>query len=241
MRAGDAEGRPDAARGVAVLTVVLVMTLASSLALALVLITTIDTRAAFNFRGASEALFAADAGIELALPDLAGTADWSAVLDGSAGSTFVDGAGGARTLADGRSLDLVEVVNQVTCGHAAACTPAEMDAITESRPWGPNNPRWRLYMNGTLGSLASGQVVRSSCYLVVLVADDPSETDGNPLRDGVAGQNPGAGVLLVRSEAFGPGGAHKVIEATVARPGGQAGLAAGVRMVAWREVREPGF
>jgi len=241
MRAGDAGRRQNTARGVAVLIVMLVMTVASSLALALVLLTTLETHAAFNFRGGSEALFAADAGIELALLDLAAAANWSSVLDGSSVSTFVDGAAGVRILPDGRPLNLVEVVNLATCGHAAACSPAEMDAVTESRPWGANNPRWHLYMHGPTGSLAPGQVLRSSCYLLVLVADDPSETDGDPLRDGLAGQSPGADTLLVRSEAFGPAGAHKIIEATVAKPDGQGPLPAGVRLVAWREVREPRF
>jgi hypothetical protein len=241
MRAGDAGRVPHGARGIAVLTVVLVMTLASLLALALVLVTTIETRAAFNFRGSGEAAYAADAGIELALADLAGAADWSAVLDGSSGSNFVDGSPGPRTLPDGQSLDLAGVANLATCGHAGACSPAEMDAVTESRPWGPNNPRWRLYMHGPLGSLAPGRILRSSCYVVILVGDDPSETDNDPLRDGAAGLNPGAGALVLRSEAFGPGGAHRVIEATVVRPGIQSGATAGVRLVAWRVVREPGL
>lgn len=239
MRAADRQGCRHAERGVALLTVLVVMTLASALALALALVSTLETRAAFNFRTASETLFATDAGIERALPDLAAAADWSAVLDGSAGSTFTDGPGLVRVLADGRPLNLIGVVNQATCGHASACTPAEMDAITAARPWGPNNPRWSLYMHGALGSLAPGAVLRSAYYLVVLVADDPSENDNDPLRDGVLGPNPGAGVLLVRAEAFGPAGAHKVIEATVVRAGGTSGQPPGVRLVAWREVREP--
>src|SRR5512136_2734757 len=139
VRAGDAGLRTGRARGIAVLAVVLVMTLAAALGLAIVLITTLETRAAVNFRGASETLFAADAGIELAMADLAGTPSWSAVLDGSGGSSFVDGPAGPRALADGRSLNLAEVANRATCGHAAGCTSAEMDAITEARPWGPNN------------------------------------------------------------------------------------------------------
>jgi hypothetical protein len=221
------------------LVVLLVMALASSLALALVLMSALETRAAFNFRAASETLFAADAGIERALLDLTGAADWSAVLDGSVGSTFDDGPGVVRTLTDGRTLNLLEIVNLTTCGHAAACSPAEMDAITLIRPWGPNNPRWRLYLHGTVASLAPGVISRSACYLVVLVADDPSENDNDPLRDGVPGANPGTGVLLVRAEAFGPTGAHKVIEATVVRTSGAGGPPGSVRLLAWREIREP--
>ncbi len=54
-------------------------------------------------------------------------------------------------------------------------------------------------------------------YIVVLVADDPAESDGDPLRD-ATGLTPGAGVLRLRSEAFGPAGAHHVVEGIVARP-----------------------
>jgi hypothetical protein len=59
--------------------------------------------------------------------------------------------------------------------------------------------------------------VNSPIYVVVMVADDPSETDGDPLTDGNTGTNPGSGVLSIRAEALGPHGAHRVIEATMAR------------------------
>jgi hypothetical protein len=78
--------------------------------------------------------------------------------------------------------------------------------------------------------------INSAYYVMVMVADDPSETDNNPLADGVtqctggedwtnytpgnpatAPCNPGTGVISLRAEAFGPRGAHKVIELTVAR------------------------
>jgi len=53
------------------------------------------------------------------------------------------------------------------------------------------------------------------------VADDPSENDDNPAIDGgppVSGaKNPGANVLALRAESFGPHGAHKTIEVTLTR------------------------
>ena len=42
------------------------------------------------------------------------------------------------------------------------------------------------------------------------MADDPSEQDGNPYADT-------NGVVTLHAEAFGPMGAHKVVEVTVAR------------------------
>jgi hypothetical protein len=97
--------------------------------------------------------------------------------------------------------------------------------------------------------------VSSPFYAVVMVGDDPSETDNNPLVDGSAlcaagqtsGCNPGTGVLALRAEAFGPFGAHKIIEATVSRTvraisGDAQGYNSGsgqpgVRILSWREMR----
>jgi hypothetical protein len=239
MRAGDRLRCGQAhEEGTALLTAVVATSLLTALGLMLVLAATIETWVVTSYRHASEVFFAADAGIERALPDLGAAADWSAVLNGSSGSTFVDGAAGLRTLADGRPLDLLEVVNRANCGRAAPCSPGELDAVTSTRPWGSNNPRWRLFMHGTLDSLSPGHALRSACYVVVLVADDPSENDNDPLRDGAGAENPGAGILLVRSEAYGPNGAHRIIEATVEKAGGHPLAAAPVRLLSWRETRE---
>jgi hypothetical protein len=56
-------------------------------------------------------------------------------------------------------------------------------------------------------------------YVVVWMADDPSESDNNPLIDGdtTNGANPGTGVLSMLAQAFGPGGVSRVVEATIAR------------------------
>jgi hypothetical protein len=68
-----------------------------------------------------------------------------------------------------------------------------------------------------LNDLIPTGTVNSPFYVVVMVADDPSENDGNPLQDGVADTNPGRGVIGMRAEAFGPFGAHKAVELTIAR------------------------
>src|SRR6185295_7455772 len=60
--------------------------------------------------------------------------------------------------------------------------------------------------------------IDSAFYVVLMVADDPSEDDGLPLQDGLLEGNPGQGVIALRAEAFGPRGAHKTIEATISRP-----------------------
>ena len=51
--------------------------------------------------------------------------------------------------------------------------------------------------------------------VVVWVADDPSETDGNPLQDGTLATNPGRGVLAMMAHAYGRDGTRRVVEVTV--------------------------
>ena len=57
--------------------------------------------------------------------------------------------------------------------------------------------------------------IDSPYYVLVMVGDDSSETDGRPLEDGV--DTPGAGVLALRGAALGPRGARRTIDMTVGR------------------------
>jgi hypothetical protein len=189
----------------------------SAMALCLVLLSMTETLATGNDGRATSAFYAAQAGLDRAIADLSDAPDWDQVLAGTLLSGFTDGPpGGERVLADGRRISLDAVVNLANCGRAVACTPAEMDAVTLERPWGRNNPRWRLFGHGPLGGILVPPEPAAGEYLVVLVADDPYESDDDPSRDGRAG-SAGAGVILVRAEAFGPDGAHRVVEGTLAR------------------------
>jgi hypothetical protein len=225
--------RPDAdgSGGSALIIVLMGMLLLSALSLATVLVATVDTLAASNQRDARVALYAAEFSIERAASELVGRPDWDAVLSGAVTSAIVDGpASGPRVLADGRTIHLEQIANLANCGAAAGCSAAARAAVTEDRPWGLNNPHWRPYGYGFTN--AGGRAV----YVVVLVADDPSENDDDPDRDGVPPGNPGAGVILLRAEAFGPGESRRSVEVTVARVTYAAGLAA-PRLLSWREVR----
>jgi hypothetical protein len=220
---------------VALMVAIMAMLLLSVLGAALVLTSTSETIIAGNFRNSGEALYAADAALERIVDDLLTVPDWNALLNGSAPPAFVDGApGGGRTLSDGTTLDLAQVLDQANCQKASTCSAADMDRVTKARPWGSNNPRWQLYGYGSLNDLVPASSVRLPYYVVVMVGDDPSEVDGDATMDGITpcGNampikgpgtpptwtcNPGAGVIAVRAEAFGPRGTHKVIEMTVAR------------------------
>lgn len=204
-------------QGIAVIIAMMGLLIISALGMALVLGTSTETNIARNFKSGAGGAYAADAVVQQALDELAAVSDWTALANGSIHSALADGApSGERTMADGTRINLAEVLNLANCGKLTTCSAADMNAVTAERPWGTNNPHWRLYAHGRMADEAPAGVISSRFYLILLVADDPSEIDGNPSVD-AASPNPGAGVLLLRGEAFGPAGAHAVVEATVVR------------------------
>jgi Tfp pilus assembly protein PilX len=225
-------------RGIAVIVAMMGLMIISGLGVALVLGTSTESMIVRNFKSGAGGVYAADAAVQQALGELAAVSDWSAVLDGSSHSAFADGApSGERTLADGTRLNLTEILNVANCARLTTCNAADMNAVTAERPWGTNNPWWHLYAYGRIDGEPPSGGVGSRFYVVLLVADDPSEIDGNPSMDALA-ENPGAGVLLLRSEAFGPAGAHAVVEATLTRTDAdELSSIAGappIRLAAWR-------
>lgn len=191
---------------IALMSLVLLSAIGGSLAIVM----NADQRAAGNFAASREALYAADGALQIGAQELSTIADWNALLSSGARSLFVDGPpSGSRQLGDGTAVDLALATNA---------------ANAEPRPWGANNPAWRLFAFGWLG--------RS--YVIVWVGDDFAENDGDPSIDGGGLANPGAGILAVRAEAFGVGGSHRVLEATVAR---DADEGPGVRVLSWQELR----
>ena len=183
--------------GASLLIALMVTLLLSALGGALVLLTATETAISANYRTGQEALYAADAGIELVVQDLLDEPLWNAVLAGAARSSFSSSTH-QPTLPDGSTIDL---------DIETAYLQADTDAASV---WNENDPFWVLYAHGALGDLLPGDQVDSLNYVAVWVGDDPAEIDGDPLRDT-------NGVLTVRAEAFGPFNTRRVIEATVAR------------------------
>ena len=241
-------------RGMALLVALMAILLVLALGTALVLAASVESAITRNFRNSSEALYAADAGVERAVGDLNAIADWNAVLSGAASSAFADGTPtGVRTLPDGQLIDLAAVLNLANCRQTSLCSTAAMDAATADRPWGSNNPRWQPFAWGPLIGLLPAEADEPPFYIFVMVGDDPSENDGDPLADGAVpcapGEtstcNPGTDRLALRAEAFGPFGAHAILELTIARRGAgerpatynDGGEQAAVRILSWRELR----
>ena len=225
-------------RGVALILALLATSFLSAVGLGLAVMVFMDRLATGNMRGSVALLHAADAGIELAAHDLA-RSDWNAALGGLAQASFSDGTPtGPRAIPGGGAVNLDAETNEINCGSASTCTAAQITANTAARPWGVNNPHWRLYAFGPLESITA--LARpTQCYLAVWIADDVGEEDGDPRLDG---EVHGRGVLRVRAVAFGPSGSRRAIEADLARvcsgSGNEEVCRPGIRVQSWREVRQ---
>jgi hypothetical protein len=218
---------PQSERGIGLILVLLSMVLLSALGMALLLVMGTETLVAAHHRDAVEALYAADAGLERALPEILVAGDWNELLASADGiqsanrSRFSD-AMLAFSIVGAPLVDLARETSALNCPQViprpAACSDGQMNAITAQRPWGPNNPRWRLYAWGPLSGLTR-PASDSSFIVAVWVADDPAEIDGNPARDGAGEASPGAGVIQVRASSFGPGGVRSSVAAALSRTG----------------------
>ena len=206
-----ARARLASERGAALIIALMSMMLLTALGAAVVMVSRTETAIANNYRNSQEALYAADAAVERVVQDLLMVPRWNDILNGSAQSSFIDGAMTVnKALPAGRMM--------LCCGAGTAT--GELQAETDSVDlWGPNNPQWRLFAWGPISRLLDTTTIDSSVYVVVWVADDPADgpnagtVDGNPLLDA-------NGTLTIRAEAFGPSGTRKIIEVTVARTSG---------------------
>ena len=72
----------------------------------------------------------------------------------TARSAFIDGAPtGTRTLPDGTTIDLDKATNMLDCGKVDSCGDADFNVSTDERPWGMNNPHWKLYAYGPITAM----------------------------------------------------------------------------------------
>jgi ketosteroid isomerase-like protein len=205
-------------RGMALIVALMSMMLLTALGLGLVMTTMSETMITAAYRDGGEAMYAADAGVERVMQELLTVPDWNRILTGQVQSSLVDGPPtGARTLPDGSSFDLTAATNMLNCNKVTTCSAADMDAWTMERPYGRNNPRWNLFAYAPLTELIETGTIASPLYVAVWVGDDSAENDDNPAADGTVDTNKGRGILLLRAEAYGPGGSRSSIEVTVAR------------------------
>lgn len=184
-------------RGSAVIVALIATVLLSALGLGLIMMTSTEGAIASNYRAGNQTLYAADAAIERVMSDILLTPSWNDILSGQVKSGFLD-----DTL-----TPILPSAEQVSLTALTSDVQAASDATA---PWGPNNPQWRLFAYGRLSDMAAFNMLNSSEYVVVWVADDPSETDGNPSADS-------NGVITVLAQALGPQGTYRTVEVTVAK------------------------
>ncbi len=230
---------PKRQSGMALVVVLLAMGILGGAALGLALSSTVSRLTVTNHDEAVGLANASESALELAARELALIANWDDVLLGTLASTFVDGAPGLRTVAQGVTVDLVSLTNQLTCGRTAPCSDAQVRATTRERPWGANNPRWRLFVHQPLSPLPMPAVL-APVYVVVWLGDDAAEVDGDPLADGAGPARDGRYIVRARAESFGSRGGRHAIEAELARvcvENGEAeACAPGIRVQSWRAV-----
>lgn len=258
VRKGEHQRRPRSSRGMALVSVLVAMLLLSAVGAGLVIVTSADTLIGANVGAASETFYAANAAFERTVGELRTAPDLSALLSGATASAFTDGtAGGVRQLADGTRVNLTQALALANCNRLAGCSGADMNAVGRDRPWGPRNPRWRLFSYGPLvGAALGGTRTSWPTYVLTFLADDPLETDGDTLRDGVqagVNANPGAGIVLVRAEAYGRRRSRRIVEGSILRRdvseraiweslpvatrGSPPPTTPVLHLIAWREVR----
>lgn len=199
-------GKTDRERGAAVLVTLLLVLLIGAIVAALVTIATSDRLISANFRQVHEAAYGAEAALERGLHDLATLADWSLALvepPGNSRSTFHDGEVAPRA-PDGRVLDLEQLTLE---------RQAESDERDGPSVFGDDSPEWRLFAHAPLQALHAGPGLEPPLYLLVWLADDESDGDGNPAVDA-------NGEILVWATALGPRGARRSVAARVARTSG---------------------
>jgi hypothetical protein len=209
-------------RGAALIAALMITSLVGALIASLVFIIVTESRIGRNQQAAESGGYAADAGIERLIGELRRLPAWQLVPSAaSVAPSFNDGRL-APALADGTPLDLPRL------------TADRQAASNAFYPSGPNRPQWTLYAHASLARITASDARLPSPYVVVWVADDPEDGDGDPLRDS-------NGVILARAEAFNVRGARRAVEATLAasivRDDDGVPIMSRVAVVTWREAR----
>jgi hypothetical protein len=207
--------------GSVLLCALMVITLIATVGAAVTLVVSTESVVAANYHASQQGLYAADAGIERAIAELRALSRWSSVpASATSSSDFNDGQVTPRG-PDGSTLNLAQMTIR---------RQAESDAVYPNLP---DRPVWRLYAHAPLNRIASSGV-NVGPYVVVWIADDPDEIDGNAAVDT-------NDVVMLHAEAFTARGGKRAIAATIQR---EEAMAAGlpgvmrsdVSMIGWHEM-----
>lgn len=214
----------DGERGSVLLCALLVIALIATAGAALSLVVSTESLAAAHYHSSQQGLYGADAAIERAIADVRMLPSWSALPAPSSATTSIDFNDGQLTATgpDGSMLNL---------GQLTIKRQSESDAVYGNAA---DRPSWRLYAHATLSRIA-GSSLSAAPYVIVWVADDPDDRDGNPAVDT-------NDVVMLHAEAFAIRGGKRTVDVTICR---EQAMAAGlpgimrndVRVIAWHEIR----
>lgn len=172
------------------------------LGLSLVLMGSAETTLARRDRDSRSLARAARAAAALAVADLRALPSWAGVPQQGTPPELSAAAGrlAPATLAPavpwGGTLDLRTVTSRLQSATDAEGAPGDPSI-------------WRVYGAANLASLVSG-TGGLPCFMVIWVADDPVDGDGDPSADT-------NGIIQVRGAAFGAGEGEAVVSLTVSR------------------------
>jgi hypothetical protein len=201
-------GKPRVARnnpqsGAALIVGLLITVLIAGIAAVVITITTTETLISGAHRHVAETTYAADAAFERALAELAALPAWSPLLlapPANLQSSFVDGQSNP-VAPDGRQLDLLALTR---------ARQADSDTRQGTAVFGADRPQWRLFAHTSLAGILPAGTPAPQAYLLVWVADDGTDGDGDACSDT-------NNRVLVHAEAYGSGAARRSVEALIGR------------------------
>ncbi len=204
--------------GAALLLALMTAALLSAIAASLIVTTSVDMLIAGNYRASLETLYVVEAGVERAIAELAGVPDWSAVLSPSPANAVAsfDDRSSTSSAPDGRILSVALLT---------AARQTMSDTVYGRARFGEDRPVWQLYAHAPLEHILPPGIIAPPGYVLVWVADDGGDGDGNPETDA-------NGQVLLHGDGYGLGGGRRSVEVAIGRAAPTA-----VRVLSWKDQR----
>ena len=205
-------------RGAALLLALITAALIAAIAASLIVSTSTDLMITGSYRSSAEAMYGVEAGMERAIGELAAVPDWSVVLSAPPSSVVASFDDGSASVAapDGRRLS----VPALTAARQAAS-----DSVYGPAEFGPDGPVWRLFAHADLQRVLPPGLISPPGYILVWVADDGGDGDGDPSKDS-------NGQLLMYGDAYGVSGSRRALEVAIGRAAPTA-----IRVLSWKDPR----